>query len=88
MRHLPPRRAPAQRQKAHAFHEDRILAAVFGYLESWTAYSAGKQPIDPALDFSTIAHALADRADEHYERKETDFYTEVVKRRKRIGYPA
>lgn len=83
-----PHTAPAQRHKAHAFHEDRILAAVFGYLESWAAYRNGKQPVDPALDFSTIAHALADHADTHYARKATDFYAEVLKRRKRIGYPA
>jgi hypothetical protein len=83
-----PNTAPAQRHKAHAFHEDRILAAVFGYLESWAAYRQGKEPVDPALDFSTIAHDLADCADDHYLRKETDFYAEVLKRRKRIGYPA
>ncbi len=83
-----PNTAPAQRKKAHAFHEERILAAVFGYLESWAAYRAGKQRVDPSLDFSTIAHALADHADLHYLNKSTDFYAEVVKRRKRIGYPA
>ncbi len=82
-----PQTAPAQRVKAHAFHEDRILAAVFGYLESWVAYSSGKQPVDSSLDFSTVAHWLADKADEHYERKETDFYSEVLKRRKRLGFP-
>jgi hypothetical protein len=83
-----PHTAPAQRRKAHAFQEERMLAAIFGYLESWVAYGAGKQPVEPSLDFSTVAHALADRADEHYERKATDFYAEVLKRRKRIGYPA
>ncbi len=82
-----PQTAPAQRVKAHAFHEDRILAAVFGYLESWVAYASGKAPVDPALDFSTVARALADKADEHYARKGTDFYHEVLKRRKRLGYP-
>lgn len=81
-----PQTAPAQRQKAHAFHEDRILAAVFGYLESWTAYASGKQPIDPTLDFSTVAHELADKADDHYARKGSDFYSEVLKRRKRLGF--
>jgi hypothetical protein len=50
-----PNTAPAQRQKAHAVHEDRILAAVFGYLESWAAYRNGSKPVDSALDFSTIA---------------------------------
>ncbi len=82
-----PQTAPAQRQKAHAFHEERILAAIFGYLESWAAYTAGKR-VDPSLDLSTVLHALADKGDEHYLRKGSDFYVEALKRRKRIGYPA
>jgi hypothetical protein len=35
-----------------------------------------------------LPHALADKADEHYIKKATDFYAETLKRRKRIGFQA
>lgn len=81
-----PQTAPAQRVKAHAFHEERMLAAIFGYMESWVAYSSGKTPVDPSIDVSTVARRLVHAADDHYLHKGSDFYTEVLKRRKRLGF--
>lgn len=80
-----PKTAPAERRKAHAYHEDRILAVILGYLESWSAYRAGKK-VSPTLDLSTGARELAHRADEHYLDHGSDFYAEVLKKRKRLGF--
>src|SRR5262249_45013519 len=60
-----PDTAPAQRSKSHAFHEDQILATILGYLESWSAFTAGKQ-VPPSLDITTILRQVADRADGFY----------------------
>jgi hypothetical protein len=77
--------APAQRQKAHAYHEGRILAAVLGYLESWSAYRAGKR-VPSTLDLSTVARELVCKADDHCAARGSDFAREVLKKRKRIGF--
>src|SRR5262249_15383246 len=78
--------APAQRQKAHAFHEERILATILGYLESWAAYRTGSKQVAPSLDVTTVLRAVADRSDGFYAARQSDFYQEVLKKRKRLGY--
>jgi hypothetical protein len=77
--------APAQRRKAHAFHEERTLATILGYLESWTAYRAGKR-VAPTIDLSTVARELVHCADDHYLDRGSDFSAEVLKKRKRLGF--
>jgi len=81
-----PHTAPAQRQKAHAFHEERILATILGYLESWSAYHAGRKPVPSELDITTVLRAIADRSDRFYAERHSDFSEEVRKKRKRLGY--
>jgi hypothetical protein len=80
-----PQTAPAQRRRAHAFHEEHILATVLGYLESWSAYTAGKA-VPTTLDISTVLREVAQRADGFYADRRSDFSREVLKKRKRIGF--
>jgi len=80
-----PTTAPAQRGKAYTFHEERILATILGYLESWAAYRAGNT-VPPDLDISTVLRAVADRSDALYRALGSDFFQEVLKKRRRLGY--
>jgi hypothetical protein len=80
-----PQTAPAQRRRAHAFHEEHILATILGYLESWSAYTAGKV-VPTTLDISTVLREVAQRSDTFYAERGSDFYGEVLKKRKRIGF--
>ena len=79
---------PAQRQKAHAFHEEHILATILGYLESWSAYRVGSRQVPASLDISTVLRAVADRSDRYYGHgdRHSDFHQEVRKKRKRLGF--
>lgn len=80
-----PNTATAAHRKAHAFHDQRILSAIIGYLESWAAYMAEEQ-ILPSLDVSTFLREMGIRSSEHYLECGTDFYEEALDKRKRLGY--
>jgi hypothetical protein len=81
-----PETAPAQRQRAHAFQEEHLLATIYGYLESWAAYTAGTHVPDD-LDLSTVLRAVANRSHAYYATRHSDFHGEVLRKRKRIGFP-
>jgi hypothetical protein len=83
---LRPCAAPAQRTRVRAFHEEQILATMLGYLESWSAWTACEEGVSEELDLSTALRAVARRADAHYLRRGSDFYQEVLRKRRQIGF--
>jgi hypothetical protein len=77
---------PAQRARVRAFREEQILATVLGYLESWAAWTASEAGVSSELDLSTVLRAVAQRADEHYLKRDSDFYQSVLRKRRQIGF--
>jgi hypothetical protein len=77
---------PAQRARVRAFREEQILATVLGYLESWAAWTASEAGVSPDLDLSAVLRAVAQRADEHYLKRGSDFYQAVLRKRRQIGF--
>jgi hypothetical protein len=77
--------APAQRQKVHAFHEQRIVSAILGYAESFAAWKGDELGQSSQSLYGTLAH-LIQRAQRHYEERETNFQDEVRHKRKLIGF--
>lgn len=81
-----PQATPAQRRRVRQFQEERILATVLGYLESYAAWSASAPTISSELDLSTVLRTLAQHADAHYLRRGTTFYDQVLKKRRQLGF--
>jgi hypothetical protein len=77
--------APAQRERVRTFQEDRILAALLGYVESWAAWRAGKQLPDDYSLYAAISDVL-DRANGHYEHRGSDFLAQVRQKRHQLGF--
>ena len=76
---------PAQRERVQAFRELQMFGAVMGYLESWTAWRSGDQ-LDPTVDIWTALNDIGQRVDAYYEHKDTDFLSEVRRKRKKLGF--
>jgi hypothetical protein len=83
-----PQTAPSQRQRVHSFQEERILATILGYLESWTAWRAGEAlPKNPSdLTIYRAVSDLLDRSEGHYQHRHATFAGQVLKKRRLIGY--
>jgi hypothetical protein len=81
-----PQSAPAQRRRVRDFQEERMAAMVLGYLESWSAWRAGNESVSAELDVSTALRDIAGRADGHYLKRGSDFFQEVLKKRRQIGF--
>jgi hypothetical protein len=81
-----PHSAPAQRRRVRQFREEQVLTTILGYAEGWAAWRAGDEGISSELDLSTVLRAIAEHADDHYLRRGSDFYHEVLKKRRQIGY--
>jgi hypothetical protein len=75
---------PAQRQKVRAFRERQMLGALLGYLESWAAWRAESD--DDTPDISIALRDIAEKADDHYLEKDSDFWAEVVRKRRKFGF--
>lgn len=76
---------PAQRDTVRKFYEGRILATILGYVESWAAWHGGDAGVADTLDLSGTLRDIADRADAHYVRRDTDFLAEVNTKRQRLA---
>ncbi len=81
-----PQSAPAQRTRVRDFQEERMVAMILGYVESWAAWRAGDEGISSELDISTVLRDIASRADGHYLKRGSDFVHEVLKKRHQIGF--
>lgn len=80
-----PHTAPAQRERVRTFHEERILATILGYLESWTAWRSGNTASSDATLYTAVSDLL-DRADTHYQARGSAFREQVIKKRHQLGF--
>jgi hypothetical protein len=76
---------PLVRQRQHAFHKERILSTVYGYLESLTAhlYAVGEMPNGSDLEDALIE--MINGAEAHYNKRGSSFGLEVAAKVKKIG---
>ena len=77
---------PLQRTKQRNFQEERMLAALLGYVESWSAWRIGEQKLSEDILLEDALADVLDRAGEHYAHKGTVFLEEVARKRKRLGF--
>jgi len=75
---------PGQRKKVRAFREQQMIGALLGYLESWGAWTAASD--GDVQDISMVLRELAERSEDHYERKESDYVTETIQKRRKFGF--
>jgi len=77
---------PLQRQKQRNFQEERMLAALLGYVESWSAWRIGDEKLPEDILLEDALADVLDRAGDHYAHKGTAFLDEVARKRKRLGF--
>jgi hypothetical protein len=77
--------APFVRNKQRAYHKDRIISTVLGYLESLTAWmtAAGELPQGATLEDALVQ--ILDNAESHYLTRDSDFIEQVMAKLKKIG---
>jgi hypothetical protein len=75
-----------ERTPQHNYQEERMIAALCGYVESWVAWRAGETGEEPESDIWDHLIRLAERAKVHYEAKGVYFLDQVAKKAKVLGF--